>query len=98
MADVLPTIIYLLLIALIIVAIIVGIKLIGTINKVNDLVDDVQNKVSALDKVFDVVNFATDKMSMVTEVIIGFLTTGFKKVFKSTKKSKKTIKEDEIDE
>ena len=53
---------------------------------------------SALDKLFDVINFATDRMSMVTEVVIGFLTNGLGKLFKPSRKSKKSKKEDEEDE
>ena len=87
--EVLPIIIYLLLIVLLVVAIVLGIKLIGTIGKVDNLIDDVTIKVKTLDKVFELVDFATDKMSMVTEVAISFLTSGFKKIFGGRKKSKK---------
>ena len=52
--EVLPIIIYLLLIVLLGVAIILGIKLIGTMNKVDVLVDDVTAKVKTLDKVSSV--------------------------------------------
>ena len=95
LVEVLPIIIYLLLIVLLVVAIILGIKLIGTIDKVDTLVSDVTAKVKTLDKVFELVDFATDRMSMITEVAVGFLTTGFKKIFGGIKKSKK---EDTIDE
>ena len=93
--DVLPIIIYLLLIVLLVVAIILGIKLIGTIGKVDDLIDDVTLKVKTLDRVFELVDFATDRMSMVTEVAISFLTSGFKKIFGGIKKSKKEDKSNE---
>lgn len=90
-------IIYLLLIVLLIVLIILGVKVIGILNKVDKMVDDVQEKISSLDKLFNVVNFATEKMSMATEVIIGTLTTGFKKLFNSNRKHKKNkkLKEEE---
>lgn len=102
MTEILPIIIYILLIVLIIVAIAIGIKILTTLSKVDVLLDDVTSKMKSLDKLFDVVDFATDKMSLVTEVLIGFLTTTFGKVFgpvkKSRKKKKKTEEEEEIDE
>lgn len=97
MEQVLPIIIYFLLIVLIIVAIIVGIKLMFTLNKVDALVDDVNKKVSSLDKVFEIIDFATDRMSMISEVVISFLTTGYKKLF-GKKRTKKTKKEEDLDE
>lgn len=98
MEEILPIIIYFLLIILIIVAIILGIKMILTLNKVDTLVEDVQSKVKSLDKVFEIVDFATERMSMISEVVISFITSGFKKIFGSSRKSKKSKKEDEIDE
>ena len=87
--EVLPIIIYLLLIILLIVAIILGIKLIGTINKVDALVEDITTKIKTLDKVFEIVDFATDRMTMITDVAINFITSGFKKIFGGIKKTKK---------
>lgn len=95
LVEVLPIIIYLLLIVLLVVAIILGIKLIGTMGKVDALVTDVTAKVKTLDKVFELVDFATDRVSMITEVAVSFITTGFKKIFGGLKKSEK---EDAIDE
>jgi len=95
MEGALLVIIYALLIVFLIIAIIIGIKLLFTINKIDELLNDVSNKIKSLDKVFEIVDFATDRMSMVTEVAISFLTTGFKKIFGSNKKKKKKIKEEE---
>lgn len=95
MEGALLIIIYALLIVFLIIAIIIGIKLLFTINKIDELLNDVSNKIKSLDKVFEIVDFATDRMSMVTEVAISFLTTGFKKIFGSNKKKKKKIKEEE---
>ena len=44
--EMLPIIIYFLLIVLLVVAIIVGVKLIFTITKVDELIDDVTEKLS----------------------------------------------------
>ena len=72
-----------------------GIKLIGTIGKVNTLVDDVTQKVKTLDKVFELVDLATDRVGMIADVTVNFITSGFKKVFGILNKSKK---EETIDE
>lgn len=98
MNETLLMVIYLLLIALIIVAIIIGIKFIQTIDKINVLVDDVSEKVKSFNKLFEVINFANERMSMISEVLINFLTTGFKKFFKPKKSSKKMNKEDKENE
>lgn len=98
MAEVLTIIIYCLLIVLISVAIICGIKLIFTLDKVDALVDDVTIKVKSLDRIFELIDFATNKMSMISEVIISFINGGLKKIFAKPKKSKKSKEEDEIDE
>ena len=104
MSEILPIIIYILLIVLIIVAIAIGIKVLTTLAKVDVLLEDVTVKMKSLDKVFEIVDFATDRMSMVSEVVLGVLTSGIKRVFgdnteKKTRKRKKKIEEeDEIDE
>ncbi len=95
MLEVLPIIVYILLIVLLIVTIILGIKLIGTIGKVDALVEDVTKKVKTLDRVFELVDVATDKVSVVADTAISFITSGFKKVFGMLNKTKK---EETIDE
>ena len=93
--EILPIIIYILLIILLIVAIIIGIKLIGTIGKVDVLLDDVTTKVKTLDRLFNLIDYASDKVTMVTDSVVNFVTNGLKKVFGGNKKIKE---EDEIDE
>lgn len=93
--DILPIIIYVLLIILLIVAIIIGIKLIGTIGKVDVLLDDVTTKVKTLDRLFNLVDYASDKVSLITDTVVGFVTNNLKKLFGS---NKKLNEEDEINE
>jgi uncharacterized protein YoxC len=82
----LQIIIYVLLIILIIVAIVIGIKLIGTLNKVDALVDDVSSKVKTLDRVFEIVDAFNNKMSAIGDSVIGFVSGGVKRLFKNRKK------------
>ena len=57
-----PIIIYILLIIILIIGIILGIKSIITINKVEKVVDDVNEKVESLNGVFQIIDFTTDKL------------------------------------
>ena len=63
----LPIIIYLLLIVILIVGIILGIRLINTINRVDKVVDDVNDKVQTLNGFFNLVDFTTDKIVSITD-------------------------------
>ncbi len=75
--TILPIFIYILLIALLIVGIILGIKLIITIDKVNVIVDDVTEKVNSLNNIFKVINGISDKFSFlsskVTDTVISLI-------------------------
>lgn len=93
LAEVMPIIICFLLVILLVVAIILGIKLIITLQKVEDVVDDVSTKVKSLDKVFNIIDFATDRMSLITDTVTNFIVSTFKKLF--NKNSKKEELEDE---
>lgn len=90
LATALTIIIYFLLIVLITILIVIGIKLIITIDKVNELVDDVKAKVSSLDKIFTVVDLVNNKLSVVTDAVVGFIAGTIKKI--TNKKGK--IKEE----
>lgn len=93
--EILPIIIYILLIILLIVAIIIGIKLIGTIGKVDVLLDDVTTKVKTLDRLFNLVDYASDRVSIITDTVVSFVSSNLKKLFGGNKKSKE---EDETNE
>lgn len=93
LSGMLPIVIYLLLIVLLIVAIIFGIKLIIITNKVDVIVDDVNDKLNSLDKLFSIIDFATNKISLVSDTLVKFITTNIKKLFKKERKSKKNKEE-----
>ena len=85
LATVLPIIIYFLLIILLIVGIILGIKLIITIDKTNAILDDVSKKVATLDTVFGFIDGVSNKMAYLggklTQGVVGLINkvTGLKK-------------------
>ncbi len=87
--EMLPIIIYFLLIVLLVVSIIVGIKLIFTITKVDELIDDVTEKLSSFDRLFNVINFTSDRFGVISETVISFITSKLKKLMKPKRKTKR---------
>ncbi len=92
----LPIVIYLLLIVIIIVGIILGIKLIITIDKVDKIVDDVNNKIERITPLFDSLGMISDKVGGFFATVISTIESIVTKIF--TKNDKKRKKESEIDE
>lgn len=93
----LPICIYILLIFLLIVGIILGVRLIGTINKVDDILDNVNGKVNSLNGLFDIIDFTTDKVSLFTDRAVNLLAGFVGRMIKRRRKRKET-EEDEEDE
>ncbi len=89
----LPIIIYVLLIILLVIGIILGIKSIITINKVEKVVDDVNDKVESLNGLFQIVDFTADKLVAITDKVVDGISTLASKLF--FKKKKKEEKENE---
>lgn len=90
----LPIIIYVLLIVILVIGIILGIKSIITINKVEKVVDDVNEKVESLNGLFQIVDFTTDKIVTFTDRIVDSVGAIASKLF-FRKKSKKGKEEKE---
>ena len=91
MAQILPIIIYILLIVLIVISIIIGIKVIITMNKVEKVVDNIEQKVNSLNYIFGAIETTSMKLAGIYERILEFITGLVEKLFIS----KKTRKEDE---
>lgn len=91
---ILPVILYLLGIALVIILIVLGIKLIDTINKANRILDDVERKTKSLNGVFNVIDGITDKLSLLSNSLVEGISNTIAKLFKR-KNKKKEIDEDE---
>ena len=92
--DLLPIIIYVLLIVLIILLIIISVKAIKMLNKTQEIVDNVDKKVKALDGVFEIIEGTTNKITLLSSRIVDIIVGAFEKVFKP-KKKKEEIEEDE---
>lgn len=82
MAEILPIILYVLGSILLIVLIILGVKLIITMNKIENVVDDINSKVKTLDGFFSVIDFTTDKLAMLSDKVVDTITLFIKKVFR----------------
>ena len=79
--QVLPIVIYILLIGLIIIGIIIGIKIIITMNKVEKIIDNVENKVNALNSVFNIIEVASGKITGVYERVIDIVSGVIDRLF-----------------
>lgn len=91
----LPIIIYILLIIILIIGIILGVKSIITLNKVERVVDDVNEKVKTLNGFFHVIDYTTDKIALATDKVVEGITGFVSKLLFSKKKNKKNEEEDD---
>ena len=55
-------------------------------NKVQDIVDDVDDKVQSLNGFFDIIDMVTDKLSMFSDKVIDIVVNFIQRVFKPRKK------------
>lgn len=92
MADVLPIVLYVLGSILLIVLIILGIKLIKTMNKIEIVVDDINKKVKTLDGFFSLVDFTTDKLATLSDKVVDTVSLFVRKIFR--RKEEKTNNEE----
>ena len=89
----LPIFFYFLLIILLIVGIILGIRLLNAMDKVDEVLDNMQRKVNSLNGLFSVIDFTTDKISAFSDKVVDVV-SGFIGRF-TRKKNKKRIEESE---
>lgn len=80
-AEVLPVILYILGAILLACLIVLTVKLIITMNKIEKVVDNITEKVSTLDKVFEIVGLVTGKFTAVTDKVVDVAASLLDKVF-----------------
>lgn len=92
----LPLVIYMLLIVLLVVGIVLGIKTIITMNKVEKVVDNVNEKVESLNSIFNIIDFTTDKIAGFTDKLVDMASNLFSKIWfrKSIKKEERKNEEE----
>ena len=86
------TMLYMLGSILLIVLIIFGIKLIITMNKIETVVDDINVKVDKLNGLFNIIDYTTDKLALVSDKMVDGVSYILKKIF--FKKNKKKEEKD----
>lgn len=91
--EYLPVVIYFLLIALLIVLIILGVKLIGTVTKVDKIVDNINEKMESINPIFHLIDFATDRIASLSDTFIDYFTNILGKLIGRKGKDKKDDKE-----
>ncbi len=85
MIDVLSIILYILGSILLVVLIILGIKLIITMNKISEITDDISTKLKSLNGFFSVIDFTTDKLATITDKFVEAVTSLIRRIFRQKK-------------
>lgn len=91
--DVLQVILYILGSILLIVLIVLGIKLIITMNKIENVVDDINVKVNKLNGVFSIIDLTADKLVLISDKLVDGISSLIRKIF-----AKKKREDDEFNE
>ena len=82
MVEALTVVLYVLGSILLVVLIILGVKLIITMNKIEVVVDDINKKVKTLDGFFSMIDFTTDKLALLSDRFVDAATSLIKRLFK----------------
>lgn len=72
-----------------IIGIILGVKIIITLEKVEKIVDDVQEKVKTLNGFFHIIDYTTDRIAIATDKVVDGISSVFKKLLFKKKKDKR---------
>ena len=84
----LPIIIYILLIVILSVGIVLVVKAIQTMNKVDKIVTGIGDKVESLNGFFHIIDFATDRFTGLTDRVVDMISGLFTKVLHKNKNRK----------
>lgn len=91
--ELFPVIIYILGSILLVALIVLTIKVINTIKKVDKVVEDIDSKSKKLNGVFDMVDNAADTLSILSDKMVGIVVNGITGLF--SRKSKREDTENE---
>lgn len=87
----LPVLVYSLLSVLIVVLIVLGIRLLETVNRVNKLLDDVEKKMDSMNGLFNVMDFVTTKATVLTDTIASTIIGAVSNLVKKRKQKKEDV-------
>jgi len=85
---ILPVLLYTFGIILLVVLIVLGIRLIFILNKVDRVVDNIEDKVNSLNGTFSIIDKVTDSIAMFSDTIVNSIASLVFKIFKKKKKKK----------
>lgn len=83
--ELLSILLYAFLIILVIIFIILGIKLIKTLTKIDNVIDDVNGKMRKVNGVFEIIDKTTDYASAVSDKIVNGIVNFVNSLFKKKK-------------
>ncbi|MGN1000901.1 MAG: hypothetical protein ACI4OG_03080 [Bacilli bacterium] len=89
-----PIILYILGSVLLVCVIVLIVKLIYTVDKANEILDNVDRKVKTLDGLFNAIDMTTSTLSSIGDKLIGGIFNFFEKFSKNKKEKKKKEEED----
>ncbi len=100
MVEFFPIVLYILGAILLVILIILGIKLIHTVDKTNMILDDAYNKTKSLNGIFAAIDSVTDTLSAVSDSLVGVVSSIVSKMIPKRKRKGKIeeFEEDEEDE
>ena len=81
-----PLVLYILGAIALVIMIILGIKLMHTIDKANEILDDAYNKTKSLTGLFDMIDTLTDTLSNISDSIVGVVSGVFGRFFGKKKR------------
>lgn len=82
----LPIVIYFLLIAVLIMIIILGFKVMGTLSRIDKIADNINEKFDAINPIFHMIDFATDKIAALSDSFVDYFTGFLGKLMKRKEK------------
>ena len=74
--------------------IVLVIKIVYSVNRINSILDSVEMKMKTVDKAFGAVDRIVDSFSMVTDKVVDGIASGISKVFSHKKKKKEDVEEE----
>ncbi|MFV0249609.1 MAG: hypothetical protein ACK5HP_01025 [Bacilli bacterium] len=86
--SILPIILYLLGITLLVILIILSIKAYNTLKKVDATIDDLNDKMSTVNNLFEIADRFTDGLSIVNDKIVSYIVGIVTNLFSNKKKEK----------
>lgn len=93
--EILPFIMYLLIITLLVVLIVLVIRLIGVTDKLHAVLTDVEGKVKKMDGIFSIIDRTTDGIASFSDKIVDGLSAVAFKIFKKKYNKKEEEEKDE---